>query len=106
MANSTRTNTPFNVEVAMTEQTYWDKGAAKYAKKPIADMPANLENLACVQSVVCKTDNVLEVGCGTGGTAMQIAPFVAQMTATDVSAEMIRIAQSKRSELKKSLFVS
>lgn len=89
----------------MTEPTYWDKGAAKYAKKPIADMPAYLEKLTYVQSAVCKTDNVLEIGCGTGGTAIQIAPFVAQMTATDGSAEMIRIAHSKREEIDKSQVV-
>ena len=38
---------------------------------------------------------VLEIGCGTGGTAILHAPYVKHIRAIDFSAEMIAIAQSK-----------
>ena len=79
----------------MTAQAFWDRRAPKYAKKPIADVTAYEEKLECVTALLRPTDRVLEIGCGTGGTARKIAPFVAHVTATDLSAEMIRIARSR-----------
>jgi 2-polyprenyl-3-methyl-5-hydroxy-6-metoxy-1,4-benzoquinol methylase len=38
---------------------------------------------------------VLEVGCGTGTTALHLAPHVGQMLATDASHQMIEIARGK-----------
>lgn len=38
---------------------------------------------------------MLEIGCGTGETAIRLAPGVAHWTATDFSTERIRIAQAK-----------
>jgi ubiquinone/menaquinone biosynthesis C-methylase UbiE len=79
----------------MTAQAFWDRHAPKYAKKPIADVTAYEEKLECVTELLRSTDRVLEIGCGTGGTASKIAPVVAHVTATDLSAEMIRIARSR-----------
>ena len=53
--------------------------------------------LADVASRVKGTDTVLEIGCGIGGTAIRLAPGVAQWTATDFSAEMVKIAKAKPS---------
>lgn len=41
------------------------------------------------------SDHVLEIGCGTGSTALLIAHGVEHVTATDVSSQMIKIARSK-----------
>lgn len=79
----------------MTPHAFWDRHAPKYAKKPIADVAAYEEKLRCVTAILRPTDRILEVGCGTGGTARKIAPVVAHVTATDLSAEMIRIARSR-----------
>lgn len=79
----------------MSSETFWDRTAPKYARKPIADLDAYEEKLACIRSLTRKTDHVLEIGCGSGGTALEIAPGVAHVTATDISGEMIRIARSK-----------
>lgn len=79
----------------MTAQAFWDRHAPKYARKPIADVSAYEEKLRCVMAILRPTDRVLEIGCGTGGTARKIAPIVAHVTATDLSAEMIRIARSR-----------
>jgi ubiquinone/menaquinone biosynthesis C-methylase UbiE len=38
---------------------------------------------------------VLEIGCGTGSTALRLAPFTRRLLATDVSAGMIAIAREK-----------
>lgn len=81
----------------MTAQAFWDKQAPKYAKKPIADIDAYEEKLQSVTALLSPTDRVLEIGCGTGGTARRIAPSVAHVTGTDISAEMIRIARSRTS---------
>ncbi len=77
----------------MTAEAFWDRHAPKYANKPIADVSAYKEKLDCVTALLQPTDRVLEIGCGTGATANKIAPVVAHVTATDLSAEMIRIAR-------------
>ena len=45
--------------------------------------------------------SVLEIGCGTGTTALKLAGNVHSMTATDISSSMIAIAQEKAKEQKK-----
>lgn len=82
----------------MTAQAFWDRQARKYAKKPIADLTAYEDKLRCVRAILRPTDRVLEIGCGTGGTARKIAPDVAHVTASDISAEMIAIAWCRTDE--------
>ncbi len=76
--------------------TFWDKIAPKYAKKPVADPAAYEEKLVRVRALLRAEDRVLEIGCGTGSTALSLAPAVAEITATDISREMIAIAEEKR----------
>ena len=75
--------------------SFWDRISQKYAQQPIADPAAYQEKLMQVGSLLRATDRVLEIGCGTGSTALRLAPCVAQITATDVSGGMIEIAKSK-----------
>lgn len=79
----------------MKKKSIWDHIAPSYSKKPIADLPAYEEKLARVSSLLNATDSVLEIGCGTGSTALLLAPNVAHITGTDSSRGMIQIAQSK-----------
>lgn len=74
---------------------FWDRVANRYAARPIKDMAAYEAMLADVASRLAPTDQVLEVGCGTGGTALRLGPEVASWWATDSSAEMVRIARAK-----------
>lgn len=77
---------------------FWDRAAAKYAKSKIKNMPAYEATLARVQSYLKPTDTVLELGCGTGSTALLLADNVAQYTASDISPNMIEIARGKAAE--------
>lgn len=76
-------------------QKFWNRIAARYAARPLKDVPAYEAMLADVASRLNTTDNVLEIGCGTGGTAIRLAPAVAQWKATDFSSEMVKIAKAK-----------
>ena len=76
-------------------QRFWDKIAPKYAKKRVGDPAAYEAKLSRLRALLTATDRVLEIGCGTGSTALRLAPDVRHITATDVSRGMIDIARSK-----------
>jgi len=74
---------------------FWNRFADRYAARTIKDNVAYEALLADVAGRLRATDRVLEIGCGTGGTAIALAPHVAAYTATDFAAEMVRIAKAK-----------
>ena len=78
-----------------TSAPFWDKIAPKYAQKPISDPASYDKKLARVRGLLRPEDRILEIGCGTGGTALRLADNVSHVTATDISSGMIKIAQSK-----------
>lgn len=80
---------------AARKARFWDRIAAQYAADPIAD-PAGYETtLKRVQGLLSADQYVLEIGCGTGTTALLLAPLTRRLLATDVSAGMIAIAREK-----------
>jgi SAM-dependent methyltransferase len=74
---------------------FWDRMAVKYAADPIADMAGYEATLRRVQGLLSADQDVLEIGCGTGSTALRLAPFTRRLRATDVSTGMIAIAREK-----------
>lgn len=74
---------------------FWDREARAYAKSPIADPVGYTRTLDRVAALLGPGDAVLELGCGTGTTALALAPKVASYVATDLSSEMIAIAGEK-----------
>ena len=78
-----------------TSAKFWDKVAEKYAKQPIADEAAYQKKLAVTRDYLRPDMEVLELGCGTGSTAILHAPYVKHIRAIDFSANMIAIAQGK-----------
>ncbi|MEZ5739321.1 MAG: class I SAM-dependent methyltransferase [Burkholderiaceae bacterium] len=48
-----------------------------------------------VEDLLSTEQDVLEIGCGTGSSALRLAPFTRRLLATDVSPEMIAIAREK-----------
>ena len=79
----------------MPDAAFWDKLADKYARKPVKDMENYNRTLEYTRKHLSATDEILEVGCGTGTTALHLAPSVKQITASDLSSRMIEIAKEK-----------
>lgn len=74
---------------------FWDRAAPKYAASPISDPEGYRRTLTRTLGYLKPTDRVLELGCGTASTALELAPHVAQLTATDLSPAMIEIGREK-----------
>ena len=82
----------------VTPAEFWDRVAPAYAKQSIADVENYQRKLAATQALLQPSMKVLELGCGTGSTALHHAPHVAHILATDVSATMVAIAREKAAE--------
>jgi ubiquinone/menaquinone biosynthesis C-methylase UbiE len=74
---------------------FWDRIARKYATDRIKDMAGYERTIERTRHFLSSTDTVLEIGCGTGTTALRLAPFVSRIVGSDVSSEMIAIAREK-----------
>lgn len=74
---------------------FWDRIAPKYAADSIADLAGYETTLRRVQGLLSPSQDVLEIGCGTGSTALRMAPFTRSLLATDVSPAMIAIAHQR-----------
>jgi ubiquinone/menaquinone biosynthesis C-methylase UbiE len=74
---------------------FWDKIAPRYSKQPIADEASYQKKLEKSQTYFRPNMEVLEFGCGTGGTAIIHAPYVKHIQAIDISPRMIEIANGK-----------
>lgn len=79
----------------MTDAAFWDKAAPKYAKDQISDIDGYNETLTRMKAILQPHHRVLEIGCGTGSTALELAPEVDRYIGTDVSAGMVEIANAK-----------
>lgn len=82
----------------ISSKKFWDKSAKKYVKTAIKDEITYQKKLSITQQYLNKESEVLEFGCGSGGTAIIHAPYVKQIVATDISEKMIEIAQKKAKE--------
>ncbi|MBK6981553.1 MAG: class I SAM-dependent methyltransferase [Betaproteobacteria bacterium] len=74
---------------------FWDSIAERYSKRPIADEAAYQKKLQVTREYFRQDMEVLELGCGTGSTAIAHAPYVKHILAIDISSKMIAIAQGK-----------
>ena len=79
----------------MTDAAFWDRIAPRYAKSPISDPAAYEETLTRVRTYLKSTDTVLELGCGTGSTALKLRDSAGSYAASDISPGMIEIARAK-----------
>ena len=74
---------------------FWDRIAERYAKKPVGDEAAYQKKLALTREYFRPDMELLEIGCGTGSTAIAHAPHVGHIRATDISEKMIEIAKAR-----------
>lgn len=80
-----------------TTAHFWDKNADRYAAKPVKDLDAYAKTLERCRAYLQPSHKVLELGCGTGTTALKLAPLVVSYVGSDISGRMIEIAQAKLS---------
>lgn len=74
---------------------FWSKAARKYAASPIRNQEAYEKTLERTTEHLGPQDSVLELGCGTGSTALLLVGNVRSYLATDFASGMIEIAQAK-----------
>ncbi len=74
---------------------FWNSFARRYAKQPLSNPAAYEEKLDRTREHLTPSSRILEIGCGTGSTALIHAPSVAQIDAWDTSRKMIDIARNK-----------
>lgn len=74
---------------------FWNRIAPKYAEAPIRDLDAYRYTLERTRSYLQDSDRVLELGCGTGSTAIALAPTAGEIIATDLSEEMLKVGRER-----------
>ncbi|MDH3596571.1 MAG: class I SAM-dependent methyltransferase [Rhodospirillales bacterium] len=74
---------------------FWDRIAARYARRPVADEAAYQRKLEITREYLRPDMEVMEFGCGTGSTAIVHAPYVKHIRAVDISSRMLDIARRK-----------
>jgi ubiquinone/menaquinone biosynthesis C-methylase UbiE len=80
---------------AASDARFWDRTSRKYATAAIADQAGYERTLDRTRALLGPDDRVLELGCGTGTTALRLAGHVQSYLATDISAGMIEIAKER-----------
>jgi ubiquinone/menaquinone biosynthesis C-methylase UbiE len=79
-----------------SDTDFWNRASRRYATAAVADRAGYERTLDRTRALLGPDTKVLELGCGTGTTALRLAGDVKSYLATDISAEMIAIAEEKR----------
>lgn len=79
----------------MTDAAFWDGLAEEYAAKPVELPDAFERKIEITQSLMLPSDEVLDIGCGTGSLVLRLASSGQHVHGLDVSGEMTRIARDK-----------
>jgi ubiquinone/menaquinone biosynthesis C-methylase UbiE len=77
------------------DSKFWNKRADKYSQRPVSDEATYRKKLEITREYFRPDMEVLEIGCGTGSTAIAHAPYVRHILATDFSSRMIEIARDR-----------
>ena len=85
-------------ETSNNTARFWDRIARRYAAKPVQNQEAYAHKLTITRKFLDPRSELLEIGCGTGSTALAHAPHVRHVRAIDISHKMIEIARSKARE--------
>ncbi|HRK24908.1 MAG TPA: class I SAM-dependent methyltransferase [Beijerinckiaceae bacterium] len=80
---------------AHPDARFWDRFARRYAAASIRDTAGYERTLARTSELIRGMASVLEIGCGTGTTALRMAGGVQHLLATDIAPQMIAIAREK-----------
>ncbi|RIX77185.1 class I SAM-dependent methyltransferase [Acidovorax cavernicola] len=74
---------------------FWDRTSRRYAKSAVADPAGYERTLERTRALLPPHARVLELGCGTGTTALRLAGHTDTYLATDISEGMIAIAEER-----------
>lgn len=81
---------------AVNDAHFWDRTSSRYARSAISDQAGYERTLDRTRERLKPQDRVLELGCGTGSTALRLAGCVQSYLAADISTGMIAIAEQKQ----------
>lgn len=76
-------------------ENFWNFLAKSYAKNPVEDETSYQHKLVKSREYFTPDSNILEIGAGTGSTAISHSPYVNSILATDISDKMIAISNEK-----------
>lgn len=74
---------------------FWDRFANGYAGGTIADWAGYERSLVRTRELLGPDASVLEIGCGTGSTALTLSLFTGPYLATDIAPQMIALANQR-----------
>ena len=77
---------------------FWDRIAKGYANDPIADEESYQVKLNKTAEALVSDARVLEIGGGTGTTAVRLSPHLGEILCTEPSQQMIEIARRRAEE--------
>ena len=78
------------------ERHTWRRLATSYDERTLATYQRAHElSIEKAVRVVSGEDDVLEIGCGTGIVTLGVTPYARRVVGTDISPEMITVAQAK-----------
>lgn len=77
------------------ESEFWNKRANRYSQRPVSDEATYQKKLEKTREYFHADMDLVELGCGTGSTALAHAPYVKHILATDFSTRMVEIGQDK-----------
>lgn len=77
------------------DAAFWTRNAARYARSGISDLAGYERSLARTRVLIDGRGSVLELGCGTGMTALALSPGVDIYLATDLAPGMIAQAHQR-----------
>jgi ubiquinone/menaquinone biosynthesis C-methylase UbiE len=80
------------------DSRFWNRVARRYARARIRDEGAYERKIEITQRYFPPGAEVLEVGCGTGTTALRHASHAGHILATDFSSEMLAVARERAAE--------
>lgn len=79
----------------MRAETFWDKQADNYDASTGKFKEMFSRTADKTRKYLKTSDTVLELGCGTGRTTLELAGNVKNISAIDISAKMLEIAKEK-----------
>ena len=74
---------------------FWDRFASGYAGGTIGDWAGYERSLVRTRELLGPGASVLEIGCGTGSTALTLSLFTGPYLATDIAPQMIALANQR-----------